>query len=47
MLCVIDLCGDEETVLVLDEEEKVLPIQPPTYFPVPTLQIVPVENDES
>jgi hypothetical protein len=47
MLCIIDLCGDEETVLVLDEEELTLPVVPLAYFPVPTLQIVPVENDES
>lgn len=47
MLCIIDLCGDEETVLVYDEEKKELPMAPLAYFPVPTLQIVPVENDES
>jgi hypothetical protein len=47
MLCIIDLCGDEETVLVIDEEEQAPTTQPPIYFPIPSLQIVPVETDEN
>ncbi len=47
MLCIIDLCGDEEMILVMDEEETpTLPVVP-LFVPTPTLQIVPVENDES
>lgn len=47
MLCIIDLCGDEETIFVSDEEKlDVAPI-PPQIVPMPMLQIVPVENDES
>lgn len=46
MLCVIDLCGEEEPIFVTDEAE-VLPIEPPQLVPMPTLQIVPTENDES
>lgn len=46
MLCIIDLCGDEETIFVTDEETDVVPVLP-SFAPMPALQIVPVENDES
>jgi hypothetical protein len=47
VLCVIDLCGDEETIFVSEESDKdVVPVQP-QIIPMPSLQIVPVENDES
>lgn len=49
MLCIIDLCDDEETVVVgVSEEQKAeaIPAQP-QFIPMPSLQIVPVENDES
>lgn len=47
MLCIIDLCGDEETILIADEEESAVLSVAPLYVPMPSLQIVPVENDES
>lgn len=47
MLCIIDLCGDEETVFVSEEQKaEAIPAQP-QFIPMPSLQIVPVENDES
>jgi hypothetical protein len=47
MLCIIDLCGDEETIFVSDEEKLDDAPVPPQIVPMSTLQIVPVENDES
>jgi len=46
MLCIVDLYGDEETIFVTDEKTDVVPVLPP-FVPMPMLQIVPVENDES
>lgn len=47
MLCIIDLCGDEDTIFVsVEEKEDVTPIAS-QLVPTPSLQIVPVENDES
>lgn len=47
MLCIIDLFGDEETIFVSEEPDKdIVPVQP-QIIPMPSLQIVPVENDES
>ena len=49
MVCVIDLCGEEDVILAAaePEEPKASPALPPAFVPQLALQIVPVENDES
>lgn len=47
MLCIIDLCGDEETIFVSDEEKPDVVPALSQLVQMPALQIVLVENDES
>ena len=49
MVCVIDLCGEEDVVSAIAEpkEEREAPAPLLTFVPQLDLQIVPVENDES
>lgn len=47
MLCIIDLCGDEETIIVTDEEKPDVAPASPQLVQMPVLQLVLVENDES
>jgi hypothetical protein len=45
MLCIIDLCGEDDTIIVTEEkkvEERIIP----QYVPMPMLQILPVENEK-